>query len=302
MPDYRFRNEDSSGYQSLMPTVMAPRRLRRKDFRIRVLLDSGTDGSRIIYPVRGIDQVETTNDSGPRSSRLLVGYVLALAGSAVVVAVVLHQVGYTLGNIWVLAALCLAAAITERASVRVSGTTELSISPVLTLFAAVLFGPLAGGVVGAASELGDGEIFRSSRQGRSVHLKWLTYSSTRFMAGAAMGSTAAALQGRARFHRWALRRHVAASAVGELLELAFATVTSRIRGNVNGIPRLVGPLMVTAVCVYAPVVGALASPTRDLSVVCFFVPRTCARCAAAIQSLSREGPALRGTTLSIRRS
>ena len=147
----------------------------------------GTDGNRIIYPVRGIDQVETVRDSPPRSSRLLVGYVLGLAGCALVVAVVLHQLEYSLGNPWVLAALSLAAAITERASVRVSGTTELSISPVLTLFAAVLFGPLAGGLVGAASELGDAEIFGESRPGRSVHLKWLTYSSTRFLVGAAMG-------------------------------------------------------------------------------------------------------------------
>ena len=110
-----------------------------------------------------------------KTSRLLLAYVLALVFSAVGVAVLLYQLGYSLGNPWVLAALCLAAAITERASVRVSGTTELSISPVLTLFAAVLFGPLAGGVVGAASELGDAELFGRIRHGRSVHLKWLTY-------------------------------------------------------------------------------------------------------------------------------
>ena len=243
--------------------------------------------------------METTNDSGPRSSRLLVGYVLALAGSAVVVAVVLHQVGYSLGNIWVLAALCLAAAITERASVRVSGTTELSISPVLTLFAAVLFGPLAGGVVGAASELGDGEIFGASRPGRSVHLKWLTYSSTRFMAGAAMGLTAEAVQGRVDSTVGLFAATVAASAVGELLELAFATVTSRIRGNAKGIPRTHGPLMITAVCVYAPVVGALAFAYNEISPWSAFLFLAPALAAQQLFSLYQEKARLYEEQLSL---
>ena len=47
------------------------------------------------------------------------------------------------------------AAIAERGTVRLSETTEPRFPLVLTLFAAVLFGPLAGGLVGAASELGD---------------------------------------------------------------------------------------------------------------------------------------------------
>ena len=81
------------------------------------------------------------------------------------------------------------------------------------------------------------------------------------MAGAAMGLTAEAIQGRVDSTVGLFAATVAASAVGELLELAFATVTSRIRGNAKGIPRDHGPLMVTAVCVYAPVVAALASPT-----------------------------------------
>ena len=98
--------------------------------------------------------------------RLLVGYVLGLTGAAALTAYLLVHVGYSLGNDWVVVALCLAAALAERASVRLTDTTELSISPVLTLFAAVLFGPLAGGIVGAASEIGDSELFQESRHGR----------------------------------------------------------------------------------------------------------------------------------------
>jgi len=202
---------------------------------------------------------------GPHTNRLLVAYVLALTAAAVTAAVVLDHQDYTLGSGWVLVALCLAGAITERTSVRVSGTTELSISPVLTLFAAVLFGPLAGGVVGAASELGDSELFGESRRGRSLHLKLLTYSSTRFMAGAAMGLTAEAVQDRVGSTIGLFAATIAASVVGETLEIAFATLTSHVRGNQTAILRTVGPLMVTAVCVYAPVVGALAFSYKNVS-------------------------------------
>ena len=139
--------------------------------------------------------------------RVLIGYVLGLAGLAVAIGLALAQAGYTLGNGWVLIALCVAAALSDRASVRLSDTTELTIAPILTLFAAVLLGPLAGGVVGAASELGDAELFRDSRQGRSLHLKWLTYTSSRFIAGAAMGLTAAAVQDRLRFNPRPLHSH-----------------------------------------------------------------------------------------------
>jgi HD-GYP domain-containing protein (c-di-GMP phosphodiesterase class II) len=196
---------------------------------------------------------------------LLPGYVLCLTLLALITGLTLAWVGYTAGNPWVLAALCIAAALTDRASVRFSETTDLTISPVLTLFAAVLFGPLAGGVVGAASELGDSEFFGESRQGRSLHLKWLTYTSTRFMAGAAMGLTAEAVRGHADSTFGLFAATIAASVVGETLEIIFATLTSRIRGNATAIPRTVAPLMATAVCVYAPVVAALAFAYEEIS-------------------------------------
>ena len=121
---------------------------------------------------------------------------LALTATAVGLGATLALLGYRVGNVWVLIAICITAAIADRASVRVSDALELSISPVLTLFAAVLFGPLAGGLVGAASELGDAELFNRHERGRSPHLKWLTYTSTRFLTGAAMGLTAEAVRGR----------------------------------------------------------------------------------------------------------
>ncbi len=173
--------------------------------------------------------------------------------------------GYRVGNVWVLIAICITAAIADRASVRVSDALELSISPVLTLFAAVLFGPLAGGLVGASSELGDAELFNRHEGGRSPHLKWLTYTSTRFVTGAAMGLTAEAVRGRVDGTAGLVVATVAASAIGELLEITFASITLRVRGKPTAILRMIGPLMATAICFYAPVVAALALAYHDLS-------------------------------------
>lgn len=196
---------------------------------------------------------------------LLHAYVAGLATVAAGAAGILVVGGFNVGNPWVILALCLAAAFAERGTVRLSSTTELSISPVLTLFAAVLFGPLAGGIVGAASELGDAELFRGSRPGRSLHLKWLTYTSSRFISGAAMGICASFVQSSWKATAGLVVSTIAASLVGEALEVGFATVASRLRGNAVSIARTVGPLMITATCVYAPVVAGLAYTYEDVS-------------------------------------
>ena len=104
----------------------------------------------------------------------------------------LSLTGETIGDPWIVLMLAVASAVAERGSVWFTDTTELSIAPVLMLFAAVLFGPLAGGIVGAASELGDTELLDHGSPGRAPRLKWLSYTSTRFLMGAAAGGVAMA--------------------------------------------------------------------------------------------------------------
>jgi len=202
-----------------------------------------------------------------KSTRPLYIYVALLALAAAGVASLLIATDSYVGNPWMIAALCLAAAVAERGTVRLSATTELSISPVLALFAAVLFGPLAGGVVGAFSEFGDSELFGQTRPGRSIHLKWLTYTSSRFISGASMGWCAQLVQSSWGSSATAglVISTLAASLVGETAEVIFATLASRLRGNAVAIARAVGPLMVTATCVYAPVVAALAYTYTEIS-------------------------------------
>lgn len=234
-----------------------------------------------------------------KSQRLLTAYVLAVALLTVVSALTLIAFGHTLGNGWVVAALCCAGIVADRASVRFSETTDLTIAPVVTLFAAVLFGPLAGGLVGAASELGDRELVKAPHQGRSLHLKWMTYTSVRFMSGAAMGLTAQLIQGRIDSTAGLFAATIAASAVGEGLEIAFATLTSRVRGNKTALARTFGPLIATAVCIYAPVVASLAHAYESVSPWSAFLFLAPALAAQQLFSLYQEKARLYEEQLSL---
>src|SRR3989442_7881567 len=113
-------------------------------------------------------------------------YVGTLAVTASVTAVGLVATGYGIGNGWSVVALALVAAVAERGSVRLTSTTEESISLLPTLFAAVLFGPLAAMIVGASSMLGD--------LSSPPYMRWATYTCSRSILGAATGLTATAFE------------------------------------------------------------------------------------------------------------
>lgn len=222
----------------------------------------GTDGSRIVYPVRGIVQ-----GARRHPQRRTLAYVSALIAAATVVATALLVSGYTLEEPFTVLALAVAAAIAERISVRftvaqrgLTRTEEQSISLLPTLFAAVLFGPLAGGAVGAASMLGDPELIAPRDPDRAPRLKWATYTSTRFIGGVAMGFAAQATLAAVPSEFGKL---VAASLVGaitgEALDVLFAAVTARVRGRpIREVMSTFVPVVLSSAPVYAPIVALLA--------------------------------------------
>src|SRR5437868_11652496 len=106
-------------------------------------------------------------------------YAACLAFISIVTAAALGVTRYDLGDPWAVGALCVIAAVSERGLVRLTSTTSQSISILPTPFAAVVFGPLAAMVVGAASLL--------SEVIRPPHLKWVMYTSSRAIGGAATG-------------------------------------------------------------------------------------------------------------------
>ena len=105
-------------------------------------------------------------------------YALGLSISAVALCAGMLLAGYTLGgDPWTILALILVNAVAERSGVWITRTTQMSIALLPTLFAAVLFGPLAAGIVNASSMLGDPELFSRSDPDRAPRLKLATTSS-----------------------------------------------------------------------------------------------------------------------------
>jgi hypothetical protein len=129
-------------------------------------------------PLRTIGEQEARIE---KRSRL---YVAALAGTTIAVTVLLSSVDQGVGNIYVVALLGLVAAIAERGRVELRSGVSHSISLVPTLFAAVLCGPLAAGLVAAASFLGEF---------RRPYLRWASYTSSRVLTAIATGFAALAV-------------------------------------------------------------------------------------------------------------
>lgn len=221
-----------------------------------------------------------------RHGALTLAYVGTLVVSAIGAGAAMVAAGYRLEAPVTVLALTLVAALAERGGIQVGRATEQSISVLPTLFAAVLFGPLAGAVVGAGSMLGDPELLTRGDASRPPRLKWATYTSTRFLVGAAMGFVAAAS-----FHLIPstlgslFAATLAGAIVGETLEVAFAISTGAIRGQpkseLAAAFLLLGPhLLFVVVPIYSPVVALLAFTYREVSpwtLAFFLVPAVAAQ-------------------------
>ena len=196
-------------------------------------------------------------------------YAAALTSGAAATVGLLLVLGESLQAPLVVLALCIVAAAAERGSIRLTSDTEQSISLLPTLFAAVLFGPLAGAIVGAASNAGDF---------RRPYLKWLVYTSTRTMAGAVAGLVAMSSS------------HLLGSPLGSVvtatvfagvvlcaLDLGFSVLTYKVKqnGRVRDALKVLAPVVLPSVPLWMPVVAFLAFAYREISpwtLALFFVP------------------------------
>src|SRR5262245_23028176 len=225
----------------------------------------GTDGTRIVYPIRGIVQGARRMSGQPQRRTYL--YVAALLLAALITAAALVVAGYTLESPTTVLALAIAAAVAERIGVRfavaqrgLAQTEEQSIHLLPTLFAAVLFGPLAAATVGAASMLGDPELIAPRDPDRAPRLKWATYTSTRFIGGAAMGFAAQATVDAVPSEFGGLVvASIIGAIVGEVIDTFFSALTAGIRGRpIRDAVQAIVPLVLTSVPVYTPIVALLA--------------------------------------------
>ena len=210
-------------------------------------------------------------------------YALGLSISAAALCVGLLLAGYTLGgDPWTIIALIVVNAVAERSGVWITRTTQMSIALLPTLFAAVLFGPLAAGIVNASSMLGDPELFSRSDPDRAPRLKLASYASSRFITGVAAGLIAQGLLGFTSSAFGGLMiATLGAAFVAEGLDMLFAAFTARIRGrSIRGLLRTLTPLLLTSVPLYAPTVAVLALAYTQVSpwtAPLFFIPALAAQ-------------------------
>ena len=194
-------------------------------------------------------------------------YAAALALLAALLAAGLVVAGANLGNVWVLALLCVTTAVAERWIVPLSKTTELSVYLLPTVFAAVVLGPLPAGIVAAASMLGDPVVVRGSDKQRQPLLRWASLTCISFIIGSTAGLVAALMD--AIIDGGAgtiIAVTFVAMAVAEGLDLGFAMLTAAVRGRS---PRetlgALWPVAVSSLLIYTPVVAVLAVAYTEIS-------------------------------------
>ena len=193
----------------------------------------------------------------------------ALGIAASVSLVVLLVTGQPVGELWVVAALAATSAVAEKGTVLLSRSSdkplEVSVALLPTLFAAVVFGPLAAMVVAAASMLSD---LRPSPGVGSPYLKWATYTLSRSITGCFAG--VAALIGLSLVDSTIgalLLATSIAAALAVAMDVFFVTVTMRLRGAGSLLEgaKVLGPVVASSVPLYTPVLALLAYAYLEVS-------------------------------------
>ena len=222
---------------------------------------------------------------------LLIVYLAALATLAIGLALAIVAIGPDFGNVWVVIALSLVAAVAEQGSIRLTSTIEESISLLPTVCAAVLFGPLASMTVSAASMIGD----LRRREGVPMPIaKWAIYTSSRSITGGVTGLVAWLADSSTSSSVTAIAVATTAGTISaQSLDALFAGLTLKVRGSgeMKDVIKTVVPVAFLSVLLYAPLVAALTMAYRELSpwiIALFFVPALAAQRSFTLYQNERE--------------
>jgi putative nucleotidyltransferase with HDIG domain len=237
---------------------------------------TGTDGTTMISPVWGRMQASRRflqKSLASQSSKLGI-YLGALATCAASCLVWVAHTWPLEGQLWVVGFLAVVAAIAERARVSLSGTVQASGSLVTTIFAAVLFGPMASMLVAVSSVAADV---------KRPYMKWAIYTSSRAITGAMMGVMAQSAEPLANNRLGSIAVATAAAAMtAVVLDSLLTSLTLRIRGTstVTEVLRAVAPAISSSLAVHVPLVALLAFAYETLSIwtlPLFFIPALAAQ-------------------------
>jgi putative nucleotidyltransferase with HDIG domain len=198
--------------------------------------------------------------------------------------------GFTIEAPIAAAILALIALGAEHESIKLAPGAEVSISSLICVFAAVVFGPLTGALVGAVSLLAD----LPRRDAAQPIMRWLAWTSIRFNVTAVAGLVALAVIRAGGSNFWGLFGAVAAAfAVETTFDVALGSVAPAIRGvnTFRGAVRSVGPALVGSVPLHAPVVAVLAYSYETISpwsVALFAIPAVAAQRLLMLYREQRE--------------
>jgi putative nucleotidyltransferase with HDIG domain len=198
--------------------------------------------------------------------------------------------GYDLGQPIAVAVLVAVAVAAEHESISLSPTVEVSVASLVYVFAAVVFGPLAGVIVGAAGILAD----LPRRDVAQPILRWATWTSIRVIVAGAAGLGAVAVTTHTGRDFWGLFGAVAAAFFIEAVsDLSLAAVAPAIRGTsaFRTTVRSVGPALLASVPLHAPMVAVLAYSYLTISpwsVALFAIPAVAAQRLLLVYRQQRE--------------
>jgi putative nucleotidyltransferase with HDIG domain len=215
---------------------------------------------------------------------LLTGYACVLVVTALSLLAGLVLAGFPLSEgpeAWSLLAFALLAILVERQSVRFGKSVEISVAFLPLVFVAVAFGPVAAGLVGAATMALEFPLVHpqegSSSQTERPYLRWIVWTSNRLVLGCLAGLAAhGALQlSENPIARVAIGTGAAAAVnFGMDLVLAALTLTVRGTGRIGDLLKSTAPIA-AGVPVYTAVAGLLAYAYMEIttwSAALFFIP------------------------------
>lgn len=231
---------------------------KRLTHKRTLLLLWGLTARQQLPPQRGKFKVFNVEKSA-RSLRdvLLYGYIgLLVAGAAGLVASFVVS-GIGLGSPVAVGALCAIAMYAEAQTVRLTPAVEVSVSSIVFVLAAVLFGPLAAVVVGATGLVV--ELF--NRDGDKALLRWLSWTSSRVLVAGAAGVVAYVITDGTERTMGILLFAVAAASLADVAGDALLTpipAVLRGKGSWLEIARALLPVQVSALPLHVPVISVLA--------------------------------------------
>jgi len=219
-------------------------------------------------------QVSATYPAIAGSSRRVEVYAVCLSAGALLMWIgLIERLGPPAAAWWIVALLAAVAFLAERQCVAIGANTEMSISVLPILFAAVAFGPVAAMIVSSCSLVGEF---------RRPYARWVVWTTSRALIAAFAGLAVVSVAGRAdSFGGVFLAVAVAAGvqAAGDIV-LNGLTVAIRKSGSVRETAQAIARLTASTLPLYTPVLAVLVYAYRELSpwtVLLFFVPAVAAQ-------------------------